>query len=189
MATLLTHKRVTGILGLLPSICANEAGICALQLTKCTHGYIECTSQNVPTFLRYNSQNVLTDSLCIALCWLDLHFLLPSSCGLSSTHIIRGCSTYWLWWHDDVIKWKHSPRYWWGESSGDQWIPLNKGHVTRNFDVFFDLRLNKRLSKNRDAGDLRRHHAHYDVTVMMSTFMDNQPYMYELYSDSGKWNE
>ena len=37
--------------------------------------------------------------------------------------------------------------------------------VTRSFDVFFDLRLNKRLSK-QDAGDLRRHRAHYDVTVM-----------------------
>ena len=38
--------------------------------------------------------------------------------------------------------------------------------VTRSFDVFFDLRLNKRLSKNRDAGDLRRHRVYYDVTVM-----------------------
>ena len=40
--------------------------------------------------------------------------------------------------------------------------------VTRNFDVFFDLRLKKRLNKNnRDAGDLRRHRAHYDVIVMI----------------------
>ena len=38
--------------------------------------------------------------------------------------------------------------------------------VTRSFDVFFDLRPNKRLSKNREAGDLRRHRAHYDVNVM-----------------------
>ena len=29
--------------------------------------------------------------------------------------------------------------------------------VTRSFDVFFDLHLNKRLSKQRYAGDLRRH--------------------------------
>ena len=36
--------------------------------------------------------------------------------------------------------------------------------VTRSFDVFFDLRLNKRLN-NLDAGDLSRHRAHYDVTV------------------------
>ena len=51
--------------------------------------------------------------------------------------------------HDDVIKWKQFPRYW----------PFVRGNspvtgefssqrpVTRNFDVFFDLHLNKRLSK------------------------------------------
>ena len=33
--------------------------------------------------------------------------------------------------HDDVIKWKHFPRYW----------PF----VTWSFDVFFDLRLNQRV--------------------------------------------
>ena len=38
--------------------------------------------------------------------------------------------------------------------------------VTRSFDVFFHLRLNKRLRNNRKAGDLRRYRAHYDVTVM-----------------------
>ena len=37
--------------------------------------------------------------------------------------------------------------------------------VTRSFDVFFDLCLNKGLS-NCEAGDLRRHYTHYDVTVM-----------------------
>ena len=31
---------------------------------------------------------------------------------------------------------------------------------------FLDLRLNKRPVNNRDAGDLRRHRAHYNVTVM-----------------------
>ena len=36
--------------------------------------------------------------------------------------------------------------------------------VARSFEVFFDLRLNKRLSKQ--SGDLRRYRAHYDVTVM-----------------------
>ena len=38
--------------------------------------------------------------------------------------------------------------------------------VTRSFGVFFDLRLNGRLSNNREAGDLRRRCAYYDVTVM-----------------------
>ena len=37
--------------------------------------------------------------------------------------------------------------------------------VTRNFDDFFDLRLNKRLSK-QSRGDLRHYRAHYDVIVM-----------------------
>ena len=35
--------------------------------------------------------------------------------------------------------------------------------VTRSFHFFFDLRLNKELGNNRDAGDLRRHRADYDV--------------------------
>ena len=39
--------------------------------------------------------------------------------------------------------------------------------VTRSFDVFVDLRLNKRLCKNNgEAGDLWRYRSHYDVTVM-----------------------
>ena len=40
--------------------------------------------------------------------------------------------------------------------------------VTRSFDVFFDLRLNKGRVNNREPGDLRRHRAHYGVTVMNS---------------------
>ena len=42
------------------------------------------------------------------------------------------------WVHDDVIKWKHFPHHWplCRGFTGDRWI-----------DVFFDLRLNKRLSK------------------------------------------
>ena len=39
--------------------------------------------------------------------------------------------------------------------------------VTRSFGVFFDLRMNKVWANNRDAGDLRRHCAYYDVTIMM----------------------
>ena len=38
--------------------------------------------------------------------------------------------------------------------------------VTRNFDVFFDLRLNEDWANDQEAGDLRRHRPHYYVTVM-----------------------
>ena len=41
--------------------------------------------------------------------------------------------------------------------------------VTWNFDVFFDLRHNKRWVNNGEAGDLSRHRAHYNVTVMSTT--------------------
>ena len=39
--------------------------------------------------------------------------------------------------------------------------------MTRSFDVFFDLFLNKRWVNNRETGDLRRYRTHYDVTVML----------------------
>ena len=40
--------------------------------------------------------------------------------------------------------------------------------VTRSSDVFSDVRLNKRWANNREDGDLRRHHTHYEVIVMDS---------------------
>ena len=60
----------------------------------------------------------------------------------------------WYFWmqhiHDDVIKWKHFPRYWPivppGNSPVTGEFPSQRP-VTRSFDVFFDLRRNKRLGK------------------------------------------
>ena len=48
--------------------------------------------------------------------------------------------------HDDVIKWKHFPRYWpfvWGIHRAPVNPPL-KWPVARSVDILFDLRLNKR---------------------------------------------
>ena len=39
--------------------------------------------------------------------------------------------------------------------------------VTLGFDVFFDLRLNKRLKNNRYPDDMRCNSTHHDVTVMI----------------------
>ena len=44
--------------------------------------------------------------------------------------------------HDDVIKWKHFPRNWPFVRAVN-----SQRSVTRSFDIFFDLRLNKRLSE------------------------------------------
>ena len=52
------------------------------------------------------------------------------------------------------------------------WFPSQRP-MTQSFDEFFDLRLNKRLSKQPGgchAGDLRGPHAHYDVTVMREEY-------------------
>ena len=69
---------------------------------------------------------------------------------------MRYCTIPWplLIWicvnHDDVIKWKHFPRYWPFVRG------IHRGPVTRSFDVFFDLRLNKRLSNDMVIYSLRR---------------------------------
>ena len=42
--------------------------------------------------------------------------------------------------------------------------------VTRSFGVFLDLLLINNRVNNGEAGDLRRHHAHYDVIVMNRWF-------------------
>ena len=49
-----------------------------------------------------------------------------------------------------------------GEFTGHGEFPA-QWPVTRSFDVFFDLRC---WVNNREAGDLKRHRAHYDVSVM-----------------------
>ena len=59
--------------------------------------------------------------------------------------------------HDDVIKFSALLAICAGNS---QWP------VTRSFDVFFDLPLNNGWVNKREAGDLRRHGAHYEVIVM-----------------------
>ena len=45
--------------------------------------------------------------------------------------------------------------------------------VTRSFGVFIDLCLNKGWENNREAGDLRRYRAHYDVIVMAREYLLN----------------
>ena len=72
-----------------------------------------------------------------------------------------------VWSHDDVIKWKHLPRYWpfvW-EFTGPGEFPAQRP-VTRSFDGFFTCAWITDWVNYREAGDLRRYRAHYDVTVM-----------------------
>ena len=73
--------------------------------------------------------------------------------------------------HNDVIKWKHFPRYW-PFVRGIHWSPVNSLHKGQWYwALMFSLIcawINGWVN-NRDAGDLRRHRGHYDVRVMNST--------------------
>ena len=52
-----------------------------------------------------------------------------------------------------------------GEFTDNRWIPLTKVSDAELW-CFLWSELNKRFVNNREAGDLRRHRVHYDVTVM-----------------------
>ena len=80
--------------------------------------------------------------------------------GVCSVHIVdtanafdtvgcvlwRGPLPEYIMSHDDVIKWKHFPRYWPFVRGVPGEFPTQRP-VTPSCDVFFDPRLNKRLSK------------------------------------------
>ena len=70
--------------------------------------------------------------------------------------------------HDDVIKWKHFPRYWPFVRGIHRW-PMNSPHKVQWRDALMLLWSAPWVNgwvNNREAGDLRRHCAHYDVIVM-----------------------
>ena len=70
--------------------------------------------------------------------------------------------------YDDVIKWKNFPRYW-SFVRGIHRSPVNSSHNDQwrgslMFSLIFAWM--KGWVQNRGAGDLGRHRAYYDVTVM-----------------------
>ena len=75
--------------------------------------------------------------------------------------------------HDDVMKWKHFPRYWLFVR-GIHRSPVNSPHKGQwRGALMFCLVcvwINGWIN-NREAGDLRRYRANYDVTVMNWTFL------------------
>ena len=72
--------------------------------------------------------------------------------------------------HDDVIKWKHFPRYW-PFVRGIHRSPVNSPHKGQwRGALMFSLIcvwINGWVN-NREAGRLRRNRTHYDVTVMLN---------------------
>ena len=107
------------------------------------------------------------------LCHIDTWWKRPTLCR-------RHCNAYFLatkflhvfilpWTgHDDVIRWKHFPRYWPFVRGIHRW-PENfpyKGQWRGALMLSLICAWINSLANNRETGDLRRHRAHYDVTVM-----------------------
>ena len=97
--------------------------------------------------------------------WLynNCHISILHPTGLHHSHRLASTTQ-----DDDVIKWKHFPRYWpfvWGIHRS----PVNSPHKSQwRGALMFSLVcawINDCVS-NREADGLRRHRAHYDVIVM-----------------------
>ena len=70
-------------------------------------------------------------------------------------------------WHDDVMEWKHFPRYWPFVRGihRSRWIPRIKTSEAELLFIFFIFVWINSWVNNREAGDLRHHGAHYDDTA------------------------
>ena len=79
--------------------------------------------------------------------------------------------------HNEVIKWKHFhvTGHLCGEFIVHRWIPCKKASDTELWCFLWSW-INGWVN-NREAGDLRRHRAHYDVIVMLYIF----PKRYQLH--------
>ena len=82
-----------------------------------------------------------------------------------------------LWRHGDVIKWKHFPRYW-PFLRGIHRSPVNSPHKSQWRGALMFSAICAWINgwvNNGEAGDLRHHRAHYDVTVMVSLWNNALP--------------
>ena len=86
------------------------------------------------------------------------------NCGICAPGLLRKHITV----HDDVIKWKHFQRYWsfvWGIHRSPVNFP-HKGQWRGALMFPFICAWTDGWVNNRDAGDLKRHRTHDDVTIM-----------------------
>ena len=99
--------------------------------------------------------------------WLEFRFILSLwTRGEGYPNVSRSRST--ICSHDDVIKWKHFPRYW-SFVRGIHRSLVNSPHKAQwRGALMFSLicAWTNGWVNNRGAGDLRHHCAHYDVIVM-----------------------
>ena len=115
--------------------------------------------------------------LCWVLGWVHtLTYILKNNFGLAKCHIIFNYPH-----HDDVIKWKHFPRYW-PFVRGIHRLPVNSRQKSQWWGtLIFSLiwAWTNSWANNGDAGDLRRRRAHYDAIVMYPHSFTNLPSIHQ----------
>ena len=105
-----------------------------------------------------------------------------------------------LWWdmtpkifclyvdvHDDVIKWKHFPCHW-RLVRGIHWSSVDCPHKGQSRGALMFSLVCARTNgwtNNRDAVDLRRHRAYYDVTVMSTRIPLWRNYIWKSHQQNG----
>ena len=99
--------------------------------------------------------------------WL-LHVFPKTLLEKRSGHLTRWINGEQCTSNDDVIKWKHFPRYW-PFVRGIHRSPVNSRHKGQwRGALMFSLicASTNSWANKEDAGDLRRHRSHYDVILM-----------------------
>ena len=120
--------------------------------------YMNYATQLAKDDLKNNLNDFTT---CIGLIWLISYSAVHSTCNCYGKVIFAPS-------HDDVLKWKHSPRNW-PFVRGIHRSPVNfphKGQLRGALMFSFICAWINTWVNNCEVGDLRRHHAHYDVIVM-----------------------
>ena len=118
-----------------------------------------------------NLSGILIKTETFSLKKIRLKILSEKLCPLSPPHRLHHLGTVGMMagqHDDDVIKWKHFPRYW-PFVRGIHRSPVNSPHKGQwRGALMFSLicvGINGWVN-NCEAGDLRRYRAHYDVSVM-----------------------
>ena len=114
---------------------------------------------------------IVIKRMCYLIChWYQFSYTVPPEWVRWVPIAMRGCGAIAgiTWWMDDVMKWKHFPRY----------RPFVRGIHRSSVNSPYKGQRRRALmfsliciwingwGNNREAGDLTRYRAHYDVIIM-----------------------
>ena len=133
-------------------------------LSLCTISIPDIKCEYIFVFLRRNSARKWLNTNRYYICW---QYAIPNM--VDDRQHGKKISYLIFFSHDDVIKWKHFPRYW-PFVRGIHRSPVNSPHKCQwRGALMFSLIcawINGWVN-NGETGGLRRHRAHYDVIVML----------------------